>query len=222
MNPPLCRPELNRYLLVDASVRSQSRGSQLLALLISKKVNRSIDIFSAMLQCHCAVQEEVSISQTALPPRSDRRIKTFAPKYTRRHAHARREHTHVYARMHTHAHTQVHIHVYAHTHMLGDIVMQSQTGSHFSEATLRAHILWWAHGDLFREALLGAKIWRKMNQQEHANSKMVPSAAPIQSRMNASVTLSADMTVSSVCQERGSARGGRRPLRKMNNEENNL
>lgn len=112
--PSACCPALDRYLLVDPSVRSWPRGSQLLALLISKRsINQSIYFLqSAVPLCS---SEGSRRQPRGTPPQADRQIQTSTHTHTCRHARAPpRTHTDVYARMHTPG-TQTHACPYAHT-----------------------------------------------------------------------------------------------------------
>lgn len=91
--PAQCRP----VLLIDPLVRSPVSRLPALCSFNFKKVSRSINIFSAMPQCHCVVRKEVRTSQIASLSQCDGQIRSSC------------------ACAHTHTHMQVHLHTCAHT-----------------------------------------------------------------------------------------------------------
>lgn len=117
--PAQCRP----VLLIDPLVRSPVSRLPALCSFNFKKVSRSINIFSAMPQCHCVVWKEVRTSQIASLSQCDGQIRSSCA--------CTHTHTHIYAgtlahmcthkctmhvRVHTHARTCAHIYMHTQTH----------------------------------------------------------------------------------------------------------
>lgn len=120
-----CPAQGRPVLLIDPLVRSPVSPLPALCSFNFKKVSQSINIFSAMPQCHCVVWKAVSTSQIVALPQCDRQIRSlcacththtltiYAGIHAHTHAHTNAQYT--YACTHVHAH--VHTYTCRHEHM---------------------------------------------------------------------------------------------------------